>query len=286
MKSFSSISILLYASTITATPIDNNTSMTVEDAAKKGLIKLTIKSKGGYTGKVIDMRIKNNTTRMLDLQLEAGRKLDSKNQNEQDILVTQAQEIIVYALQEKMTGVSGMCCQAHNSCPTANAEYSIGTMADTSLIKLAKFIDKNKYYTDHTAQQAVWCVSDGESLAGIYGGDKKIVDTIRSYVSLITGRSVPPYNITYKEGNSNSTIGHPFKIEGQFEHTLIVTGHITLAIYNESGDLVQLIFKEIAHDKGPHIWSYTFRTKDLPSGTYYARMTNEGRLEKESKIEF
>lgn len=264
----------------------DNIPMTIDEAAKKGFIKLNIKSKGGYTGKVIEMKIKNNSPSTLKLRLEAGRRLDSKKQNEQDILVTEARELIVSGLKEQSTDINGMCCQAGNACPSVNAEYSIGFMADSNLIKLAKFIDSNKYYNENTAQQAVWCVSDGKSIAGIYGGDKKIVEQLRNYVSLITGQPIPPYNITYKESDNNSTIGHPFKIEGQFNYELNTTGHVTLAIYDVNGNMVQLIFQDIAHNRGAHIIYYTFRTKDLPSGTYYARMTNEGRLEKETKIVF
>ena len=63
---------------------------TVDDAAKKGLIKYIFKSKGGYTGNVIELKIENLTDEMLDLKIEAGRRLDSKVDAEQDILVTQA----------------------------------------------------------------------------------------------------------------------------------------------------------------------------------------------------
>lgn len=286
MKSFASVSLLLFTSSLTATPVITNSSISIEEAAKRGLIKLTIKSKGGYTGKVIEMKIHNNTSRNVELKLEAGRKLDSKKNNEQDILVTQAQDLILYAGQQRKIDVMGMCCQAGNSCPTVNADYLVGTLADSNLIKLAMYIDKNKYYNDYTAQQAVWCVSDNKSLASIYGGDEKIVKGLRNYVSLVTGKPIPAYNITYKEGRNNAVIGHPFKIEGIFDYNLNTTGHVTLAIYDVSGKIVQYIFKDIAHDRGEHKIYYTFRTKDLPEGTYYARMTNEGRMEKEMKIEF
>jgi hypothetical protein len=86
--------------------------------------------------------------------------------------------------------------------------------------------------------------------------------------------------------DENAVIGKPLKIEGVFDYKLNAIGHVTLAIFNSSGDLVQLVFKDIAHNIGEHKIYYTFRTKDLPEGTYYARMTNEGRFEKELKIEF
>lgn len=286
MKPTTSIQWLFTAATICVSPALSIGSISIEEAAKRGLIKLIIKSKGGYTGKVIEMKIKNNTPNTINLKLEAGRKLDSKNNNQQDILVTQAQEMIVYGNQQKNLPVNGMCCQAGNACPTINADYAVGVMADSNLIKVAQFIDKNKYYENYTAQQAVWCISDNKSLASIYGGDESIVKGLRTYVSEITGRQIPSYNITYRQMSDSIAMGKPLKIEGIFDYKLNATGHVTFAIYNSSGDLVQLVFKDIAHDVGEHKIYYTFRTKDLPEGTYYARMTNEGRFEKELKIEF
>ena len=141
MKSFHPISFLLIAFSLSDIPVFANAVLSVEEAAKKGFVKLLIKSKGGYTGEVIEMKVQNLTNRKLDLRIEAGRRLDSKKQNEQDILVTKEQEFFVNANQTKSLNVSGMCCQAHNSCPTIKNEYLVGKLADSSLIKLAMYID-------------------------------------------------------------------------------------------------------------------------------------------------
>src|SRR6516225_2863851 len=65
--------------------------VSLQDAEKNGWVKLIIKSKGGYTGDVIEMDVKNISAQRITLQLEVGRVLDSKNQDEQDILITQEQ---------------------------------------------------------------------------------------------------------------------------------------------------------------------------------------------------
>jgi hypothetical protein len=286
MKSHTSLHLLVWATSIVSSPIIASTAISIEDAAKRGLIKLIIKGKGGYTGKVIEFKIKNNTPNNLNLKLEAGRRLDSKDNTQQDILVTQAQEFYVYGNQQKNMSVNGMCCQASNACPKTNSDYLVGKMADSNLVKLASFIDKNKYYENYTAQQAVWCISDNKSIASIYGGEKDIVMGLRKYVSEITGKPIPSYNITYRQEHDSLAIGRPLKIEGIFDYTLQTTGHVTLAIFNSEGEIVQYICKELAHDKGEHKIYYTFKTKDLPEGTYYAKLTNEGRLEKEMKIEY
>ncbi len=286
MKSFRSINFLLIVFSIVELPAFSNSVLSVEEAAKNGFVKLIIKSKGGYTGAVIEMIVHNLTSRKLDLKIEAGRKLDSKHQNEQDILVTMDQEFFVNVNQVKTINVSGMCCQANNSAPTAKFEYSVGSMADSNFIKLARFIDKNKYYASYSAQQAVWVVSDDNSIGGIDDEDIEVKNKLRNFVSKLTGKQIPSYEISYKSGNDGSAMGTAVKIDGVFDYSLANSSHATFAIYNERGEVVQLIFENLQSDKGDYKHYYTFRTKDLPKGIYYAKVNADGLLQKEMKIEF
>lgn len=286
MKTIRIVTLVVLATGITLNPIMAINVMSLEDAAKKGLIKLFIKSKGGYSGEVIEMKIKNSSNKNLDFKLETGRKLDSKNNAEQDILVTKPQEFNVCGGQTRTINVFGMCCQAHNMCPRENSEYSIGTMADSTLIKLAMFIDKNKYYTNSSAQQAVWTVSDNNSLGSITDGNKVDVNNLRNFVSKITGKTIPPYEVTYSRENDRDLLGRVKTIEGTFDYALPDNTHVTIGIYNSDGVLVQSLFENIEHQKGEYKLYYTFHTINLPQGIYYARMDSNDGTKKEMKIEF
>jgi hypothetical protein len=286
MKTFKSINLILMTLSVTETPVFSGTLSSLEEAAKKGLVKLIIKSKGGYTGDVMEMKIQNMSNQNLNLELEAGRRLDSKNNKEQDILVTKPQEVFLAAKQLKKINIFGMCCQAHNGAPKENSDYSIGHLADSNLIKLAEFIDKNQYYTNYSAQQAVWTISDNNSLASISSGNPDQVTNLQKYVSKITGRAIPAYQISYQQDNESDVLGRSYKIEGIFNYTVPENGKVTVGIYNEHGDLVQLIFKDIYHEHGDCKIFYKFRTHDLPRGTYYAKMNMNGAVRKEMEIEF
>lgn len=284
MKSSNLIHLVVVAIGLTEIPVFATTSMSIEEAAKKGLIKLHIKSKGGFTGNVIEMKIFNNTDQTLALKLEAGRKLDSKVDQYQDILVTQAQEMFVSAKQQKIFNVNGMCCQAHNSCPAKEQLYKVGSMADSNLIKVAKFIDKNKFYTNFTAQQAVWVVSNDNSLGSISGGGKEEVNMVRDYISKITGKVIPPYEIIYGNGTGSDLLGKIVKVEGVFPYHLARNAHASIGIYNEEGRIVQILFEDLTHEKGDYKLYYTFNTRNLPSGTYHAIFRMDGAVERQEKI--
>lgn len=245
MKTVKKIILVVFACSIMLNEAVAKNVISLEEGIKKGLIKLIIKSKGGFTGNVIEMNIKNIGSHPVYFKLEAGRRLDSQNEKEQDILVTKQEEFTSNPNQLKTLDVYGMCCQAHNGCPAANSSFSIGTMADSGLIKLAEFIDKNKCYDSFTAQQAVWSISDNESIGGISSYDKTEADKFQKFVSKITGRPIPPYNVQYERELN----GRAKQIEGIFDYTLSANARVTVAIYNSAGALVQLLFENIEHQK-------------------------------------
>ncbi|MCE3280998.1 MAG: hypothetical protein K0S44_3189 [Bacteroidetes bacterium] len=280
------INFFLVASAISVDVVYAGNTMSIEDAAKKGLVKLTIKGKGGYTGKVIEMKVQNLSNESLCLKVETGRRFDSKIDTQQDILVTKEENMMLAAKQQKTCDVFGMCCQANNSSPAANSIFNVGKMADSSLIKLAMFIDKNNYHTDYSAQQAVWSVSDNNSIGSIDGAKDEDVKKLRNYVSQLTGRPIPLYNVHYKQQDDMSVAGRVVNIDGVFKYELNIDNKVTIAIYNSEGKIVQLLIQNQPHEDGEYKLFYTFNTSKLPSGTYYARMSTDGAVVKEEKIDF
>lgn len=280
------INFILWISTFTGYTLIAGEKISVETAAKKGLIKLVIKGKGGYTGNVIAMNVKNLTNQNLELKVEPGRRLDSKVNSEQDVLVVKKEEIFLAANQEKNINVYGMCCQAHNSSPKKDSEFLVGKMGDSLLIKLASFIDSNKYYASDASQDAVWAISDNYSIAGISGADDKETSALRNYVSKITGRPIPKYNLTYCDASSSNLRGHVSRVDAVFNYTLTEAGRVAVNIYDSNGNLVQVIQAEMPNNKGEYVLYYVFRTRNLSPGTYYTRMLQNGEVKKEDEIEF
>ncbi|MDF2436786.1 MAG: hypothetical protein K0Q95_1162 [Bacteroidota bacterium] len=278
------VNLLIIASSITSETLYSENILNIEEAARKGYIKLVIKAKGGHTGDVISMKIKNLTSESLSLKVEAGRRLDSQNQEEQDLLVTREERFALGGKQEKTYKIYGMCCQAHNHSPATNSLYSVGKMADSSLIKLATFINENKYYSEFTAQEAVWTVSDNNSIAGI-NGEKEITDKLQKFVSVLTGRPIPAYRIHYKQQSDTDAMGRAVHVEGVFAYSLNIDNKVTIGIYNSEGKLIQSLMNAEPHEEGEYKLSYKVNTTKLPAGVYYTRMMTDGAVMKEEKIE-
>ena len=100
-----------------ADKIEETKLMSVENAVKKNLVKVKIYGKGGHLGEVIKMKILNLQKFPVEYSIEAGRRLDSKDSSQQDILITKSATVKLLANETKSFNIFGMCCQAHNSSP-------------------------------------------------------------------------------------------------------------------------------------------------------------------------
>ncbi len=256
--------------------------MSVERALKEKKVSVSITGKGGYTGKVISMTVNNISGQPLDLFVECGRRLDSFDTLIQDILVTGDAEFAVNTNAAKTVDLCGMCCQASNRSPSKTSKFSIGNMADTLLVKLARYIQSRKLFEDYEAQHAVWVISDKHSMASI--GDAPM--DLQGYVSKLTGRPIAQYAVEYENGSDDRVFsGRIKKISAAFEYQFYSHGTATLGVYDSKGRLVNIFFNDMPHDKGVYKWNLDLPASQLPRGKYYARLWADGQKLKEMEIE-
>lgn len=261
-------------------------NVSIEEAVRKKLVSAVIKGKGGHTGDVIRIKLKNNLNRSVAIDVEAGRRLDSENQGLQDILVNKAVTLALLPNQTKTFVISGMCCQAHNGGPDSSAVFSVGKMADSNLVRLARFIDINKWHKDRTAQSAVWVVSDNKPMEDI-GGTDSTSKKLQRFVSKLTGKPIPKYKVEYAQHEGGAVYsGIPAKIKGVFDYEIFSNGLVTFGIYDSRGQVIQMFFADKPRNKGSYVFSYEFNTSDLPKGDYFARFRFDGQVMKEQKFTF
>lgn len=261
--------------------------ISVEEAVKKGWVRMSMSAKGGHVGNVMKMKMENLSTRNLDLKLEAGRRLDSRDSSEQDILVARQENFALAPKEKKQLTVAGFCCQAHNSSPDSGDVFGVGKMADDKLVKLAQFIDQKKMYNSSSAQDAVWVLSDNNPIESIYGEDA-FTKELREYVSKLSGKPVPKYTVKYESsaGDAAAFSNRAMEIAGDFDYELFGNGTVTFGIYDKDNRLVEAFFADRPQNKGRYAFRYSFKASDLPKGTYYAKLRVDGQLRKEQKFEF
>ncbi|MFL5751838.1 MAG: hypothetical protein ACJ76F_00405 [Bacteroidia bacterium] len=240
--------------------------ISIEKAVKAGLIKLEIKGKGGHSGNCLHLKIASKHNDSLYIVLEAGRRLNSKNNSEQDILVTHEQIFALRAMEKKEADVYGFCCQASNHSPGKDSVFTVGRMADSSMIRLAEFCNKNKFPQD-AVQNAVWCLSDNHNVAGI----DQSVEKLRKFVCEQKHVEIPWYQKDYEQ---LSTSAHAFsnrtnKISGNINYTLTADCSLSIQLHDRDDKLMQKFTNDKKTSKGSYDYWFELQVTNWPKGKYF-----------------
>ncbi len=247
---------------------------TIDKACKAGLATIKIRGTGNYRGDCLKINIKNNGDDSLFILLEAGRRLDSKNQMEQDILVTKEQLYKLEPHQKKEFFVYGFCCQASNHAPRKDSLFSIGKMADLNLISLAKYCNTNNFSILET-QSAVWCVSDKRPLASISASN----ESLRYFVSLITKEEMPWYQLEYHDASSNTVFSDRVeRVTGNIMYTLNKDDFYKIELHDAKGNLIQNFTENKLATKGTYDYWFNMQVSNYPKGKYYIHIYNGNEL--------
>jgi hypothetical protein len=209
--------------------------MTLQQALDKKMVTAQAFSNGSYKNYCMNLTLSNLTKDSLTIEVLPGWRFNSINDQEQDILIVKQETILLNKSEQKNTLLKGFCCQASNHAPSANARYLPGKLADSNLVKLARFLNKGDYAVD-TEQQAVWAISDNRPLAYISDSTESLV-TLRYFVAGILGVELPWYSIEKKTFvYSNGVIAtFPTLLRGTLNYSHESTDYVTCTILDING---------------------------------------------------
>lgn len=243
----------------------NNTPMSIEKALKSGYLAMEATGKGGYSGNCVQLKLINKSIKPLSFVLEAGRKLNSLDNEEQDILVTKEQIISLRAKETKNVDVFGFCCQATNRAPQKDSKFSLGKMSDSSLTALANYCGKNKFSVNDI-QYSVWCLSDKHSVSSIPSNNEKL----RKFVAEIKKEEIPWYQTEFEPGVGRQTFSNKTnKISGNISYTAATDGSMNIQVMDRNGNLMQNFTNTKVIPKGTYDYWFELQVTNWPKGKYF-----------------
>lgn len=249
--------------------------LTLEKASKTHIIKFKIKGTGIYKGDCLKLSLDNNIKDSLIILLEPGHRLDSKNNDEQDILVLKEQFFVLGGYQHKEFKVNGFCCQASNHSPRKDSAFKLGAKADANLVSLAQYCNQHTYFREGDLQNAVWCVSDKRPIASISEGNEEL----RKFVSKITKCEIPWYQIEYEKANSYSEISDRVeRISGNVNYDITKTDVFRIELRDAKGHLLQNYTDKKPSEIGNHDYWFDMQVSHYPKGEYYIHFYNGKEL--------
>lgn len=217
-------------------------TMSLQKAIDLKFIATKVFSLGKYQGFCIKMGLKNMTKDSLTILIEAGRRLNSLDDKNQDILLVQEQFVALKNAEEKYVDVKGYCCQAANRCPPKDAKYDVNKLADSNLVRVARYLNACKYDAG-IEQSAIWAVSDNKSVANIASANDTTFLPLRQIVANLKGEVLPWYTIISNNHlyASGAIEVFPLLLKGKMKYSNQKEDYGTLCVTNEKGVLVGMV---------------------------------------------
>lgn len=252
--------------------------LSLQNAIDQRKVLVKVISLGGHQGDCIEMEIKNITKENLTIEIEAGRRLNSVNDREQDILVVKEQRLQVMPGENKRTTLKGYCCQAEKLSPSKNSHYDVNKMADMPLYMIARYLNANTYDPE-VEQKAVWAISNGKSAATITGKEDSIVKSLREMVATIKGEKLPWYTLhtISKTQTDGSILLQALDLRGEIMYSNEQESYVTMTVLNEKDQPVCLVRTEWLKACKDAKYPVRLNVRALPKGKYKVEMKSRGK---------
>ncbi len=252
--------------------------MNLQEAMDKKMVKTVVVSLGKYQGYCIRMSLSNLTKDSLTILVEPGRRLNSVDDKNQDILVVRELLVKLKKLEKSSFDLYGFCCQASNHCPQKEAKYEINVMADTNLVKVARYLNGCNLGSN-AEQEAVWAVSDNRSAATIGSGNDTLLVPLRQLVADVKGEVLPWYtlimqNYLYSNGLIAST---PKQLKGKVRYSLENDQYVTLSVCDEKGMSVGIFLCQWLKACSNKAYFLDLPINGLEKGKYVVKLSSKDK---------
>lgn len=257
----------------------------ITEALHKNLITLKIAgadsslpNSSNYYGKCMQIEIKNTSVQYFKIKLNSGQQFIPNDTSKQNMMVTQGMLFAFRPGTHKKEYINAMCVQKNDGAPTAQINFTIGNMSKGHLLSIAQLVEKHKYFNS-TAQNAVWCISDGSDISTINGNDSTMVSILQQFVSKATGQKIPSYHQrTHRKIKRYSTNTVTFEWGTSKEY------NTTLVVLNTSNQPVKEVFKNKLLPQGHHSYEILLSTADLPKGYYKVILYVNNRITMQRRV--
>ncbi len=255
------------------------------DALSKKLVAIDIKGTGGHQGECLKIICRNLRGQVLHLRIPQGQLLEPVDSSQQTLVVADSRELVVTAKTPGEVLLSTFCTQAGDRSPTAGSPFALGALAPENLRALLQFIVEKGKSGDGEAQNAVWCVTNGNALGSI--SDPALVQ----FTAKLLNKTLPGYTIKYHTAaarpGDRAELGKALVVEGNYRYVLARDEKISLVLYDATGKLVKVLRKDEPMKAGEHRSSLRLEVYNLDPGRYFVRLEKPNQeMVKEIEVEF
>lgn len=258
----------------TTLTLESKTRVSIQKAFDKKYITAKAICKGGLE---LDYSVSNLLKDSLVITIPAGWRFNSNagKSDYQDILVAHEEFLTLKPKETKKFDIKGYCCEATKGGPQKGAPYTLGKLADSSLVSLARYLNTHKS-DENTEQYSVWAISDGKETANITSNNDSIASLLRSFVARVKGEPLPWYTLLKraKITNSGEVQDHPIRFKADINYGVSKTCYSYCYILDSNGQKVSEIFGQWLQPENTD-YKANFNVAGLKKGEY--KLVLEGK---------
>lgn len=245
----------------------------IQELHQLGLIAVNVESVGGYQGECIHVIVRNRSTDSVHAWIEAGRKFNSLNDAEQDILVVKSRRFSLAGQATDTLPVTGYCCQSSKHSPEKKSAFGLGVLAPASWLILVNLIDQFDFQPA-AIQHAIWVLSDQHDIRSIPAFSNPEMDQLRHTVARILDVELPWYSFTYAEDEQQLFTGRKTHLFAEVPFTIPFQALIGIQVTDRYGRLVHEAYSG-SYKAGNHTLRVEVPVETWSGDEYYLSITED-----------
>lgn len=237
-----------------------------------------------HYAKPLKIQLKNNSSSAINVSLPAGYVFRADDSTYQNILITNSMLAALQPGQSKTYVLNGMCLEESDRAPRNESTFSSIGMAEDKLVKLAQFIEKNKFFSP-AGQNAVWTLINDKPLYEVASLDTAQAYKLQHFLSDLTGKPILPapeeeaYLYDYSERPHKVVLG------GEIVFNTSRVMKIEWSLFNEDGILLREIYNGFI-GPGEVTLNFEYDAEVYSDPVYFLKLVTDGELMYNKKLTF
>lgn len=258
--------VYLFASAITP-------PQSLEAAIKSGKVDVTVHSNEERSYRKVFITVKNLSASPQRVLVPAGTLYTPDEDDEQELIQLNDEILVLKGREENTFEIKTYCTEASDRCP--DGTFKLGKNSNDKLVKLIDYIHKNPLVEDGI-QDAVWAISDNESVSNVPGGSEP-QNEFREFLAGLTGQentwySSPQQYDVDPYGNINRETVH---ITGDLAFTADKAMRVHEEIQNAEGETLISSDRHFQLRGGNVRYQFSIHVKGWEKGTYFVKVIND-----------
>lgn len=265
--------------------IDKKTFLSIDQVATNPAVVVKFNSKGGHQGYCMEIAIENNGFDTCFAWVEAGRRLVSEDDKQQDIFLVKNQYVMVAPRAKGKFNLFGFCCQSHDASPKAGTVFKMGYIESKDWQNLANIVNANDFDMG-AIQHAVWAISNNHPVSSIDKGKEDKNMLLLQTVAGIKHIELPWYSIGYKTTTDRLFSNVPTQIFSEINYTLPYNGEVSIVVRDRFGIIQTTLLEDIPKNEGKNKFYFDLDISGWKDGSYTVEVVlDDNKIIEKKKFE-